>query len=63
VFVPSRKTLDGLLIANELVVDCRKRNKDVLLFKVNFEKAYDSVDLNYLDFVLRRMNFPILWWK
>ena len=62
-FVPSRKTLDGLLIANELVVDCRKRNKDVLLFKVNFEKAYDSVDLNYLDFVLRRMNFPILWWK
>jgi len=34
-----------------------------LLFKVDFEKAYDSMDWNYLDTVLRRMNFPIVWRK
>jgi hypothetical protein len=51
------------LIANELVDDARKHKKDLLLFKVDFEKAYDSVDWNYLDTLLRRMNFPILWHK
>jgi hypothetical protein len=34
-----------------------------LLFKVDFEKAYDSVDLHYLDVVMVKMNFPTLWRK
>ncbi|MCI40481.1 cysteine-rich receptor-like protein kinase, partial [Trifolium medium] len=36
--------LDGILIANEVVDEARKSKKDLLLFKVDFEKAYDSVD-------------------
>jgi len=39
------------------------RKKDQLMFKVDFEKTYDSVDWNYLDSVLRQTNFPILWRK
>jgi hypothetical protein len=31
--------------------------------KVDFEKAYDSVDLKYLDTVMGHMNFPTLWRK
>ena len=61
--MPGRQILDGLLIPNELVDDAHKRKKDLLLFKVDFEKAFDSVDLKYLDIVLRRMNFPSLWRK
>ena len=38
-------------------------NKEMLLFKVDFEKAYDSVHLNYLDTVMHKMNFPTLWRK
>jgi len=34
-----------------------------MLFEVNFEKAYDSVDWGYLDAVLERMAFPVLWRK
>jgi hypothetical protein len=34
-----------------------------LLFKVDFEKAYDSVDWGYLDAVMGRMDFPPLWRK
>jgi len=33
------------------------------MFKVDFKKAYDSVDLSYLDSVMRNMNFPTLWRK
>jgi len=35
-------------------------NKELLLFKVDFEKSYDSVDWNYLDAVTSRMTFPTL---
>jgi hypothetical protein len=33
------------------------------LFKVDFAKAYDSVDWGYLDDVMRLMAFPTLWQK
>ncbi|MCI37677.1 RNA-directed DNA polymerase (Reverse transcriptase), partial [Trifolium medium] len=55
--------LDGILIANEAVDEARKTKKELLLFKVDFEKACDSVDLSYLDAVMGRMSFPVLWRK
>ena len=58
-----RQILDGILIANEVVDEARKMKKELLLFKVDFEKAYDSVDWGYLDVVMHRMAFPVLWRK
>jgi hypothetical protein len=55
--------LDGILIANEAVDEARRLNKELLMFKLNFEKAYDSVDLKYLDSVMTNMNFPRIWRK
>jgi hypothetical protein len=40
-FVKGRWILDGIMITNELVDDTLNRNRDLLLFKVDFEKAYD----------------------
>ncbi|PNX60607.1 cysteine-rich receptor-like protein kinase, partial [Trifolium pratense] len=62
-FVKDRQILDGILIANEVVDEARKYKKELMLFKVDFEKAYDSVDLGYLDNVMGRMSFPTLWRK
>jgi len=41
------------LVGNEAVDEARRLKKEMLLFKVDFEKAYNSVDLNYLDMVCR----------
>jgi hypothetical protein len=62
-FVKDRQILDGILIANEVVDDARKTKKELLLFKVDFEKAYDSVDWSYLDAVMGKMGFPTMWRK
>jgi len=62
-FVKGNQILDGILVVNEAVDEVRRMNKEMLLFKVDFEKAYDSVDLNYLDTVMHKMNFPTLWRK
>ncbi|MCH79399.1 cysteine-rich receptor-like protein kinase [Trifolium medium] len=62
-FVQGRQILDGILIANEVVDEARRAKKELLLFKVDFEKAYDSVDWGYLDAAMGRMGFPTLWRK
>jgi hypothetical protein len=62
-FVKDRQILDGILIANEVVDEARRSKKELMLFKVDFEKAYNSVDWGYLDDVMGRMGFPTLWRK
>ncbi|GAU45931.1 hypothetical protein TSUD_100080 [Trifolium subterraneum] len=49
--------LDGILIANEVVDEARKTKKELMLFKVDFEKSYDSVDWDYLDAIMGLMSF------
>jgi hypothetical protein len=63
VFVKGRHILNAILIANEVVDEVRKLIKEMLLFKVDFGKAYDSVHWKYLDEVMGKMNFPYLWRK
>ena len=35
--------------------------KDLFLFKINFEKAYDNVHWEFLLSVMRQMKFPDMW--
>jgi hypothetical protein len=43
-FVHNRQILDGALIANDVVYDVIRRKKSGFIFKVDYEKAYDSVN-------------------
>ncbi|MCH96329.1 LINE-1 reverse transcriptase like [Trifolium medium] len=60
-FVPGRQILDGVVVVNELIDLAKRRRDKALLLKVDFEKAYDSVNWKYLNFVLRKMKFPTKW--
>ncbi|MCI26969.1 cysteine-rich receptor-like protein kinase [Trifolium medium] len=62
-FVKDRKILNGICIANEVVDEVHKSKKKLLLFKIDFEKSYDSVNWGYLYAVMGRMSFQILWKK
>jgi hypothetical protein len=57
-FVKGRQILDGVLIANEVIEEARRLKREVIFLKVDFEKAYDSVDWDFLEFVMSKMNFP-----
>ncbi|KAK2409977.1 hypothetical protein QL285_045372 [Trifolium repens] len=60
-FLPNRQILDGVLVVNELL-DLAKRRKDkCLFFKVDFERAYDTVNWNFLDYMMIRMGFAEGW--
>lgn len=49
--------LDGVLLANEIVNEAKRKKKECLIFKVNFEKAYDFVSWEFLFYMLRKMRF------
>ena len=50
-------------MVNEVVDEACRRKKEMILFKVDFEKAYDSIDHGYLNEVIMKMGFPTLWRK
>lgn len=60
-FVKGRQILDGPMILNEVVAWCKKMKKKSMLFKVDFEKAYDSIRWDYLDDVMKKMGFGPRW--
>ncbi|KAJ0870075.1 putative RNA-directed DNA polymerase [Helianthus annuus] len=62
-YIEGGSILDGPLIINELVSWGRKCKKKMLLFKVDFEKAFDSLNWDFLLSVLTQMGFPALWRK
>nr|GEY40143.1 RNA-directed DNA polymerase, eukaryota, reverse transcriptase zinc-binding domain protein [Tanacetum cinerariifolium] len=56
-FIMGHQILDGPLILSEAIDWFKKRKKKMLIFKVDFEKAFDSVSWKYLDFVLHSLGF------
>ena len=62
-FIKDRHILHGILILNEVVEETLKRKKPVMVFKVDFEKAYDSVSWSFLDYMLIRLGFCLKWRK
>ncbi|GKE13007.1 RNA-directed DNA polymerase, eukaryota, partial [Tanacetum coccineum] len=42
---------------------CKSKHKQALIFKVDFEKAYDSVKWDFLDDVLNKFGFGNKWCK
>lgn len=58
-FVHGRQILDGVLIANECIHSRTRQRRPGLIYKLDLEKAYDRVDWDFLQYVLRRMGFCI----
>lgn len=60
-FIPNRGTTDNALIGQEVIHQMHKKKqgkKGFLLFKIDFEKAYDRVDWDFLELTLREFGFP-----
>nr|GEX40764.1 RNA-directed DNA polymerase, eukaryota [Tanacetum cinerariifolium] len=60
-FIADRQILDGLFILTGLVQWCKSKKKQLLIFKVDFGKAYDSVCWDYLDDILKKFGFGERW--
>ncbi|XP_071695652.1 uncharacterized protein [Rutidosis leptorrhynchoides] len=62
-FIKGRFILDGALIVNETINFLKNSKQKGLLFKVDFEKAFDCINWNFLMDVMKCMGFGDRWRK
>ncbi|RVX16087.1 LINE-1 reverse transcriptase-like [Vitis vinifera] len=60
-FVMGRQILDASLIANEVIDSWKKKGEKGLICKLDIEKAYDSVNWQFLMRVMQKMGFGAKW--
>jgi len=60
-YIEGRSILEGPLIVNELCSWTKSKGRKLLVFKADFNKAFDTVNWNFLDSMMEQMNFGVKW--
>ena len=60
-YVKGKNIVDGPLIVNELITWAKRTKKKMFILKVDFEKAFDNLNWNYLFNTLDQMGFGKTW--
>ena len=60
-FIKRRCILDSVAAAQEVIFHCKKKNVVSFRFKIDFEKAYDSVSWDCVMKALPRKGFDPRW--
>ncbi|GJX32886.1 putative RNA-directed DNA polymerase [Tanacetum coccineum] len=60
-YIRGRQIIDGPLMVNEIISWATKHKERFFLLKVDFEKAFDSIDWNFLDHTMMQMGFSQKW--
>jgi hypothetical protein len=60
-FMPGRHILEAVVILHETIHELHRKKLDGILFKINFEKAYDKVSWDFLQQSLRMKGFDPKW--
>jgi hypothetical protein len=53
--------LEGVVILHETIHELHRKKLDRVLFKIDFQKAYDKVKWSFLQQPLRMKGFPPEW--
>lgn len=59
--IGGRNILDGVVAVNDIVDEAKKKKEKMFLFKIDFEKAYHSVDWKFLLEMMRMLGFGEKW--
>ncbi|GKV11754.1 hypothetical protein SLEP1_g22978 [Rubroshorea leprosula] len=62
-FISGRQLVDGAIIASEVIEEAKRKKRKSFVFKIDFEKAYNKVCWEFLDYMMLRMGFNDTWRK
>lgn len=60
-FVSGRQIMDNIAVLNEAIDEAKHNRIERIFFKIDFAKAYDTVEWSYLNLILERFNFHPKW--
>ena len=60
-FIGERHLLHSVLIANEVVEEAKRCQKPCMVFKVDYDRTYDSISWDFLSYMIRRLGFYPKW--
>ncbi|GKV05111.1 hypothetical protein SLEP1_g17152 [Rubroshorea leprosula] len=60
-FIEGRQLVDGVVVVNETIDGVRKKKSQCFVFKIDFEKAYDKLSWHFLDYMIEKMGFDVVW--
>jgi hypothetical protein len=60
-FLPGRNILEGVVVLHEAIHELHRKKLDGVLFKIDFEKAYDKVKWSFLQQTMRMKGFDPRW--
>lgn len=60
-FIGGRNILDSVVTLNEAIDDAKRNQIGRIFFKIDFAKAYDSVDWGYLNLMMECFKFHPKW--
>jgi hypothetical protein len=60
-FLPSRNIMEGVIVLHETIHELHRRQLDGVVFKIDFEKAYDKVKWTFVRQTLRMKGFDDKW--
>jgi len=56
-FLEGNGLMDGVLVANKVLEEVKRRKSSCVFFKVDYEKAYDSIIWDFVYYMLERLGF------
>jgi hypothetical protein len=59
--LPGRNIMEGAVILHEIIHELHMKKRDGVIFKIDFEKAYDKVNWSFLQQTLRMKGFSQKW--
>ncbi|KAA0025507.1 LINE-1 retrotransposable element ORF2 protein [Cucumis melo var. makuwa] len=62
-FVEGRQIIDAILIANEAICYWRVKKTKEFVLKLDIEKAFDTINLSFIDYIWRMKGYPKRWRK
>jgi len=60
-FMPGRNIMEGVVILHETIHELHTKKRNGVIFKIDFEKAYDKVKWSFLQQTLRMKGFSPKW--
>jgi hypothetical protein len=60
-FIKGRYIMDGVLSLHEIIHEVKRKKQNAVIFKVDFEKAYDKVNWKFLHNMMIKKGFGDKW--